>query len=417
MYAGLRCGVLVRVAVLPSWYPPDGGWFFRDQAAWLQDLGLAVDVLYVRPRWIRQVAADLTSLNGFLRPLTYMESGLRVWRLEVFLPSGFHRIDPFLVSRASLRLVRRYIAEVGPPDIVHAHSTVWAGYAASRVRRAVGLPYVVTEHRGMLSLLPPAVREHVPEWWRPYLREALDNADAIVAVGSRLAEAMARYSSWGRPVTTIPNGVDTRVFEPADPGRSRQSTKGRGAADGEDRARERFTYVFVGNLTRQKGVHILLEAFDALRKQHPEVRLVFVGSGPERTYLGEEVAHRRLADAVEFRGQLDAAGVRTVLQSGDAFVLPSEWEGFGVALVEAVAVGLPIITTTGSPPEVCPEEVGLRVPYGDAKRLREAMEFMLRNRERYDPQTLHAFAVEHFDSRKVAAQIVALYEHVLAQRR
>jgi len=409
--------VTLRVAILPSWYPPDGGWFFRDQAAWLQDLGLAVDVLYVRPRWIRQVVREPTSFRRLLRFSMRTEDGLRVWQLEVLLPSGFRRTDPLLMGRASLRLVRRYIQEVGRPDVLHAHSMVWAGYAAARVSRVFNVPYVLTEHRSRFTLPLLAAREHIPEWWRPYLREALDNADAVVAVGSRLAEAMAWYSSWGRPVTTIPNGVDTRVFEPADPGRSRQSTKGRGAADGEDRARERFTYVFVGSLTRHKGVHILLEAFDALRKQHPEVRLVFVGSGPERTYLGEEVAHRRLADAVEFRGQLDAAGVRTVLQSGDAFVLPSEWESFGVALVEAVAVGLPIITTTGSPPEVCPEEVGLRVPYGDAKRLREAMEFMLRNRERYDPQALHAFAVEHFDSRKVAAQIVALYEHVLAQRR
>ena len=109
--------------------------------------------------------------------------------------------------------------------------------------------------------------------------------------------------------------------------------------------------VTLGRLSREKGHDVLLRAVAGLRDRGSRMTLDLVGDGPERVALEALAAELGLGAIVTFRGQLLDADVARAYAAADAFVLPSRSEGFGVALVEAMATGLPVVATRSGGPE------------------------------------------------------------------
>jgi L-malate glycosyltransferase len=137
--------------------------------------------------------------------------------------------------------------------------------------------------------------------------------------------------------------------------------------------------------------------------------LVLAGSGPEREALERSVLEAGLSDCVEFVGQVTASGVRDVLRGAHAFVLPSEFEGLPVSLIEALATGLPVIATDGAPPELFPSYAGSRLPFGDSVALAHAMEQVMNQYADFDRSHIREFAVERYDFRRVADRLIEIY--------
>ena len=138
----------------------------------------------------------------------------------------------------------------------------------------------------------------------------------------------------------------------------------------------------VGRLSRQKGHPYLLEAFAKIHKKCPETRLLIVGHddqrlGPKLESLATQMGIR---EKVWFTGYLDG---REAMKAMDLFVLPSLWEGFGLVLLEAIAMELPIIATnvTAIPEIVLHEETGLLVPPSDSDALANAIQLLLESPE------------------------------------
>jgi len=137
--------------------------------------------------------------------------------------------------------------------------------------------------------------------------------------------------------------------------------------------------VFVGRLAAVKGVPVLLEALARLRAQDPEVTLTLVGDGPERGWIEAHIGELGLGDAVTITGYLSQEAVAGELAKADIFVLPSFAEGVPVVLMEAMATGLPVVTTRiAGIPELVEDGVsGLVVPPGDVVGLAEALGALL----------------------------------------
>lgn len=136
--------------------------------------------------------------------------------------------------------------------------------------------------------------------------------------------------------------------------------------------------VFVGRLEDQKGVDVLLEAMDGMDEQ-----LLVIGDGSQRNHL-EHVAGQ-LEVNVEFVGKVSPENVETYLRRGKVFVLPSvRGEGLPNAMLEAMAVGLPVVVTdtAGVADSVCNGETGYVVPPGDVETLRERLQRLCSNRAR-----------------------------------
>lgn len=189
-------------------------------------------------------------------------------------------------------------------------------------------------------------------------RHALARAGAVTATGLRLAEATLPHVPHGKPVTVVPYGIDLDRFRPAP----------REVASGD------LTVGAVSRLSPEKGFEHLLRAVALLRERGLALDVVLAGDGPSRPAL--ESLARELRVGVRFLGEVPHEDVPAVLRQLDVFAMPSTWEGFGVAALEASAMALPVVASDvhGIPDVVPHGQTGLLVPPGDAGALADALE-------------------------------------------
>ncbi|MFQ5849164.1 MAG: glycosyltransferase family 4 protein [Candidatus Binatia bacterium] len=162
----------------------------------------------------------------------------------------------------------------------------------------------------------------------------------------------------------IPNGVEVTHFH------LRKS-------QGEDY----LSIVFVGRLVEKKGLHFLFEAFSELcRETTCSLRLVIVGDGPLRETLKERAVRLEIQNHITWTGSVQ--DVSSILQEADIFVLPSIFEGFGIAVLEAMASGLPVVVTRcGGPEYFVTPEVGLVIEPENTEQLKKALLILIADRD------------------------------------
>lgn len=169
-------------------------------------------------------------------------------------------------------------------------------------------------------------------------------AAALLVANQRTREALPRTVA-RRVISLVENGVDLSLF-----------TRSKDAAD---KPRQGVRFAFMGRLVDLKCVDILI---DAIAKCPPSYGLVVLGEGPMRAALEEQVAQLGLSERVSFLGQLTQKGCRDVLAECDALVLPSVRECGGAVVLEAMAMGLPVVATNwGGPQDYLDANTGILV--------------------------------------------------------
>ena len=301
---------------------------------------------------------------------------------------------------------------LGSVDVVHSHT--WyanmAGHLASLLYR---VPHVVTMHS--LEPLRPWKAEQLGGGYRLSgwcERDAVESAAAVVAVSEGMrADLLDAYPAVdpGR-VRVIHNGIDANEYVP-DPGTDVLERYGVDP--------DRPSIVFVGRITRQKGVPVLLKAAGDLDM---DAQLVLCAGQADTPELGEEVAglvddlHRDRHGVIWLQGMLDRREVIQLLGHATAFVCPSLYEPLGIVNLEAMACGTAVVASKigGIPEVVADGETGLLVPPDDPYALAEAL-----NELAGDPDRAEAMgragrerAIAHFDWTTIAAQTGALYAEI-----
>ena len=279
-------------------------------------------------------------------------------------------------------------------DLCHCWSGWPAGVIGYLLRR--NQPYLVAL-RGSdvpgfnerLRLLDPLVFRHIS---RPVWRRA-----AVITAVSRNLGKLAERTSSERPIRVIENGVDAVQFSP------------NGGSDV-------FTVLFVGRLVPRKGVDHLLQAFAAVLASHPGARLIIAGEGPERERLETLGERLNLGASVTFRGHVEHTDLPDLYRQASVFVLPALREGMSNALLEAMASGLPTVTTEGSMDEMV-QDNGIVVAKGNPGQLAEAIVGYARDPElatRHGASSL-AFARGRPWSEKAKAYL-RLYDELVERR-
>ena len=274
------------------------------------------------------------------------------------VPELVREIRPGKDAAALLRLTRIFAKE--RPDIVHAH-TYKAGVIASAAGRIAGVPAVVfTPHGHIFSPgsgipgVPGGLKLEVLRW---ITRAAQACADRITALSEPdLEQQVALRLSPASKYVVVRNGIDVERF--ARPrGRLFDGAPVIGA---------------VGRFSAEKGHRYLIHAMVAVRRVLPRARLVLVGYGDLEAELRGRAAGLRLDGAVTFAGERDSA---EVLSSFDLFVQPSLYESQGLALLEAMASGVPAIASdVGGVGDVVRHDVtGLLVPPAEPEALAGAI--------------------------------------------
>ncbi|ONK21032.1 hypothetical protein BLX87_24205 [Bacillus sp. VT-16-64] len=383
----------MKILIVPSWYPtedyPINGIFFKEQAMALQKYGHDVIVAYPELRSMRTFGKQRHSLG-----LSYKkEDGLKTYRYRSYNPIPL-RISPgqgniFYVLLK--RLYNRIIQSEGKPDIIHAHSCLWGGVAAARLASRENIPLVITEHS---SKFP---RKLIKPYEKKMVVQALSEARKIISVGLGLKNELADYINDQNKLTVIPNIVDIDRFQI-----SQQSMSG-----------EQLCFFSLGFLHANKGMDILIKAF-AKELKDCRAELIIGGSGPEMENLKRLALDLGVSNQVKFLGQLDREGVLQQMQQCDAFVLASHVETFGVVYIEALACGKPIIATScGGPEIIVNKKNGLLVHVNNVDALGDAMMYMFKNIDRYDPKVIREDCEIRFSEKSIISQLNDVYLSIL----
>ena len=205
-------------------------------------------------------------------------------------------------------------------------------------------------------------------------------------------------------MTVVPYGVDLQRFRP-----------------GEKPPGEVVTIGAVSRLSPEKGIEHLVEAFAFLRKRFGDrVRLRIAGDGPERGDVEAAIERHDLVASVELAGWLDYDSVPEFLASLDIFALPSTYEGFGVAAVEASACGLPVVASNvhGIPDVVRDGVTGKLVPPADAPALADALVSLVEDAGARRSMGLagRQYVADHYDWARNARQMELVYERVVTNQ-
>ncbi len=388
----------LHVLFIPSWYPatynPIRGVFFKQQALALHEAGVKVGVVYPDLRRWHEFSSRALSENHF-QTSRVVEDGVLTYRFHGWnLPWGWLRAWSWILL--ARYLAKTYIRTEGRPDVLHAQSILFGGYAAQRVGRDFGIPYLITKHSSTYlshSLVP---------WQIPYVEAALKHANRLLSVSTALTRQTAPYAE-GRTIHVVPNMVDTDFFTLPPANRSCSEN-------------EVFRFVTIALFTPEKGLDILLRAFAAAFAGNASVKLEIGGDGGAAVQLRTLAHELNIADQVEFLGLLSREQVREALWRAHAFVLPSHIETFGVVLIEAMATGLPVIATQcGGPEDFVTPEVGLLIPPGDVTALKNALVMMVENRMHYAERAveIRAYAEQRFGKAAVVENLLAHYEAVI----
>ena len=232
---------------------------------------------------------------------------------------------------------------------------------------------------------------------RRAIRWAYRRADMVVALSTGVGrELVEDYGLDPAKVVTIPNPIDVGQWRAgADAARSRRPPWGEWAQGAP-------VLIGVGRLSRQKGFDLLLQAL--ARLDASAARLVLLGEGPERGVLERLAAELGLSQRVLMPGFVDDPVAW--LAHADLFVLSSRWEGFGHAIVEAMACGTPVVSTDCpyGPADILQNgETALLVPPENPALLAQAIDRMVEDRELSDRLALAASATaERFSSVRIA---------------
>ncbi len=345
------------------------------------------------PAWARQPSRRQRELEIHHAPMFY-------------LPRILKQLDAGWLARAiagPAAAAHRH----RPLDLIDAHFGYPEGAGCARVAKRLGVPLFITirgfetEYAGMRDVGPPML-------------DAMRSACGVVAVSHSLRDlAVAHHVAPGR-VAVVHNAVNSRVFHYA----GRREARARLGLDAV-----RPLLVSVGHLISRKRHHVLLEAFARLHAANPAARLAIIGAAsfeadyPER--LRVQVRALGIDEAVQFLGNLEPAVVADWLAAADAFALATAREGCCNAVLEALAVGTPVVTTpVGDNAHFVKESVnGYLVPVDDSESLAAALGRVLSAPALAPRQDIAAALQRQVgDWDAVAGRVLAFFRERLAAR-
>ena len=300
--------------------------------------------------------------------------------VEILLPTGLpHPLVPnWRVTRLPLRrgyrwfisnlLLVPYIGQVyrqRPFQILRVHSLRFTGLAALWARQLYRLPVPIVMHHHHLD---------IDRWTHLVDKQAVQRGDLVITV-SQFAkrELITELNIASDKIKVVYNGVNQQ-YQPFPSAHQVKQMLG---------LQDKKVLLHVGSLIPRKNLLALLEVFTHIRANHPQTVLVMVGRGPQEAVLRRKINELGIEQVVKLAGFVPEAEKVMYYQAADLLVSTSLMEGFGLAIAEAMACGVPVVATkVGSIPEVvCDGESGLLVPVNDDEALYRAIGHLIEDSE------------------------------------
>lgn len=297
------------------------------------------------------------------------------------------------------------VAKFEKLDLLHVHYAIphaSAAFMAKQILKSQGihLPYITTLHGTDITLVGR------DSSFEPVITFAINQSDAVTAVSESLKKDTYSYFPITKDIEVIPNFICTEEFSKhaAD-----EQLRKKIAPNGEK------ILTHISNFRKVKRVEDVLSVFEKIQKHIP-CKLLLVGDGPERNRLENLCREKSLCNLITFAGKLkDTEGVLSI---SDLFLLTSESESFGLAALEAMAAGVPVISTnTGGIPEVnLHGRTGYMSNVGNTTEMSENALKLLSNPLLYQEFRNNALKqASVFELHKILPKYESLYQKVLSQ--
>ena len=351
--------VVVLSSLFPSAVQPGAGLFVRER---MFRLAQRVNLCVVAPAPWFPFQQLLRLFRPFFRPGApryEMQSGIDVWYPRYFsFPGVLKSFDAIFLALGAYHRMRT-LRRAGRLDLIDAHFGYPDGCAAAILGRWLDVPVSVTlrgSEARKVNDLPIARR----------LAAGLKSVNHIFAVSDSLKAVAVNLGIAADRIQVIGNGVDGVRFSPVDQ---------RQARDGLNLPVQQKVLVSVGGLVAGKGFQHVIEILPSLIQRFPGLMYLVVGAptiaGDNSAELHAQVSRLHLAGNVRFLGYIAPDDLAVVLSAADVFVLATAGEGWANVFLEAMACGLPVVTTDvgGNRQVVCNAGLGTIVPHGDAESL------------------------------------------------
>jgi L-malate glycosyltransferase len=288
-------------------------------------------------------------------------------------------------------------------DLLHVHYAIphaSAAYFARQILKKTGkdIPYITTLHGTDITLVGK------DQTYAPVVTFSINESDAITAVSDNLRDETFRHFNIEKEIIVIPNFVDTDRFQHS----NKEHFKKMLAPNGER------ILAHVSNFRKVKRVEDVVSMFKKVHEQMPS-KLLMIGDGPERQNIEEYCRTLNICSDIRFLGKQDQ--VDEILSITDLFVLPSQYESFGLSALEAMACGVPVISTNaGGLPEINVQGVtGYMSNVGDTDDMAKNAIEVLKDENKLKQFKENAIAhAKTFSRQRVIPLYEQLYESVVA---
>ncbi len=325
----------------------------------------------------------------------------RVHFHEVVAPSYPLFVSPPYTLALATKMAE--VAGLAHLDLLHVHYALPHAVSAILAREmgngnGVRLKVVTTLHGTDVTIVGQ------DRSYLPITRWSIERSDAVTAVSRYLKDVTVREFGVRREIEVVPNFVDTRRYRPEGASEFARSLAPAGEA----------LLVHVSNFRPVKRVGDVLAVFERVQKAMP-AHLLLVGDGPDRSLAERQARQGGFASKTTFLGNV--AAIETILPAARLLLLPSDAESFGLAALEAMACGVPVVgTAAGGLPEVVRDGVdGYLRPVGDVEGMAEAALRLLSDAplwERFSAEARRR-AERDFPTEDLVSRYRALYETTL----
>ncbi|GAB1467581.1 glycosyltransferase family 4 protein [Candidatus Cloacimonadota bacterium] len=309
------------------------------------------------------------------------------------LPKNYLRcIVGFLEAIFTLNCVRKINKQV-PIDLIHVNWAFPDGVAVYCISKLTKIPYVITEHQGSIADLLNIT------YYNMLLGHVYRGSRSLIIVSESLKKPLQLLKGGTPKPIIVSNGIDTNRFQLVK--KSLQLTK----------------LLYIGNLIPGKGVEHLIRAISILAADGINLQLSIVGNGQQREALIALAIKLNVAKQITFMGIIHPNDIPALLLDHDLLVLPTLVESFGIVLIEAMAAGLPVLSTLGGGPQyIISPEVGVLVQPGSAKAIADGIKDIMERWDAFEPQAINDYCKQHYDIKDICKQLTSIYRKAIGAR-
>ncbi len=280
-------------------------------------------------------------------------------------------------------------------DLVHVQVTMNAGIMALIWKKIYNIPYVITEHYGIYNDKIEDRFSNRSNIYQFVCKQVFKYSKLLISVSDFIAEGIKKEVC-DIKVEIANNVVDTNLFY--------HQTKDDNSI---------FQFVHVSNLSTNKNVIGILQAFEKLLNKQNKIELIIIGG--EQSYIDKLIKDFiHIKDKIKFVGEIEYAEVATLIQKGNCTIINSKIENSPCVIIESLCCGVPVIAThVGGIPEIISKENGILIESNNVQQLTDAMNEIIENKSNYNSIEIATKAIQKYSYESVGNKINEIYNSLI----